>query len=103
MTFPTRGLDLREFIISPNHPEPLYDLIGVSNHYGGLGGGHYTAYCRNKDDGHWYHFDDSSVSRVKEEEVVSKAGYVLFYQRRGSRVAVRYPSVSGDDHASAPW
>ena len=24
-----------------------YDLFGVSNHMGGLGGGHYTAYCKN--------------------------------------------------------
>lgn len=23
----------------------LYDLYGVVNHYGSLGGGHYTAYC----------------------------------------------------------
>ncbi|CAG0921929.1 unnamed protein product [Notodromas monacha] len=96
--YPTRSLDLSEFVIAPRHPDPVYDLIGVSNHYGGLGGGHYTSYCRNKDDGHWYHFDDSSVSRVSESDVVSKSGYVLFYQRRGSRVAVRYPSVSmGDD------
>ena len=25
----------------------LYDLYAVSNHFGGLGGGHYTAYCKN--------------------------------------------------------
>jgi ubiquitin C-terminal hydrolase len=24
----------------------IYDLIGVSNHMGSTGGGHYTAYCR---------------------------------------------------------
>jgi ubiquitin C-terminal hydrolase len=25
---------------------PLYDLFAVSNHFGGLGGGHYTAYAQ---------------------------------------------------------
>jgi len=25
----------------------LYDLYAVSNHFGGLGGGHYTAYAKN--------------------------------------------------------
>ncbi len=24
----------------------IYDLIGVSNHFGSTGGGHYTAYCK---------------------------------------------------------
>jgi ubiquitin C-terminal hydrolase len=27
-------------------PALLYDLIGVSNHFGSTGGGHYTAYCK---------------------------------------------------------
>lgn len=25
----------------------IYDLYAVSNHFGGLGGGHYTAYAKN--------------------------------------------------------
>lgn len=50
------------------------------NHYGGLGGGHYTAYC--KLDGKWYDFDDSSVTAIPAERVRSSAAYVLFYLRR---------------------
>ena len=23
----------------------IYDLVGITNHFGGTGGGHYTAYC----------------------------------------------------------
>ena len=26
----------------------VYDLYAISNHYGGLGGGHYTAYAKVK-------------------------------------------------------
>lgn len=82
--FPIRGLDLRKYILnSDNHDVNVYDLIAVTNHYGGLGGGHYTAFARNKDDGEWYYFDDSSVSASSEESVVTKAAYVLVYKRRG--------------------
>ncbi|XP_061187744.1 ubiquitin carboxyl-terminal hydrolase 15-like isoform X2 [Saccostrea echinata] len=80
--FPVRGLNLRKYIINPYHGPVTYDLIAVSNHYGGLGGGHYTAYAENKDDGEWYYFDDSSVSSSSEDDVVSKAAYVLVYQRQ---------------------
>ncbi|XP_062618442.1 ubiquitin carboxyl-terminal hydrolase 4-like [Saccostrea cucullata] len=80
--FPVRGLNLRKYIINPYHGPATYDLIAVSNHYGGLGGGHYTAYAENKDDGEWYYFDDSSVSSSSEDDVVSKAAYVLVYQRQ---------------------
>uniref|UniRef100_A0A8C2XTV5 Ubiquitin carboxyl-terminal hydrolase n=1 Tax=Cyclopterus lumpus TaxID=8103 RepID=A0A8C2XTV5_CYCLU len=80
--FPLRDLDMSEFLINPNSGPCHYDLIAVSNHYGGMGGGHYMAYGKNKDDGKWYNFDDSSVSPVNEDQIVSKAGYVLFYQRQ---------------------
>ena len=29
-----------------------------------------TAYGKNKDDGRWYHFDDSSVTPISESGVV---------------------------------
>ena len=52
-----------------------------SNHYGGLGGGHYTAYCLN-DDGEWCYFDDSRVTTdIDPKEVVTDAAYVVYYRR----------------------
>ncbi|XP_050960538.1 ubiquitin carboxyl-terminal hydrolase 15 isoform X2 [Labeo rohita] len=80
--FPLRDLDMSEFLINPNAGPCRYDLIAVSNHYGGMGGGHYTAYAKNKEDDKWYNFDDSSVSPTSEDQIVSKAAYVLFYQRQ---------------------
>lgn len=67
---------------------PIYDLFAVDNHFGGLGGGHYTAAARNADDGQWYYFDDSRVSKIHdvEKEVKGEAAYVLFYRRRTKRV-----------------
>uniref|UniRef100_A0A3Q3JHD5 Ubiquitin carboxyl-terminal hydrolase n=1 Tax=Monopterus albus TaxID=43700 RepID=A0A3Q3JHD5_MONAL len=88
--FPLRDLDMSEFLINPNAGPCRYDLIAVSNHYGGMGGGHYTAYAKNKDDGKWYNFDDSSVSPASEDQIVSKAGYVLFYQRQDTTKGTGY-------------
>ncbi|XP_032065917.1 ubiquitin carboxyl-terminal hydrolase 4 [Thamnophis elegans] len=80
--FPIRDLNMSEFVCDPAASPYVYDLIAVSNHYGGLGVGHYTAYAKNKINGKWYYFDDSNVSPASEEQIVTKAAYVLFYQRR---------------------
>jgi ubiquitin carboxyl-terminal hydrolase 4/11/15 len=46
--FPIEGLDLNGRIASAAPEEnQIYDLFAVDNHYGGLGGGHYTAYAKN--------------------------------------------------------
>lgn len=60
----------------------VYDLYAVSNHYGSLNGGHYTAYAQNQINKRWYEFDDTEVSRVDPSKVPTKASYVLFYRRR---------------------
>ena len=39
MLFP-RGLDLGQYVKSQDQPESVYDLFAVSNHFGGMGGGH---------------------------------------------------------------
>ncbi|XP_064415015.1 ubiquitin carboxyl-terminal hydrolase 11 [Latimeria chalumnae] len=92
--FPIRDLDFSDFIIKPKTEDSSrpckYDLIAVSNHYGGLRDGHYTSFARNKDNGQWYYFDDNSVSYATEERVVSSAAYVLFYQRQDK---IRKPTV----------
>ena len=103
--FPLVDLDLRS-VVKHNHwevgQEPIYDCYAVSNHFGGLGGGHYTAYARRGNggkqdkngEGHggeenngssspWHIFDDSRVTTcVDESEVVSNAAYCLYYKRK---------------------
>ncbi|WFD33056.1 ubiquitinyl hydrolase 1 [Malassezia sp. CBS 17886] len=65
---------------------PVYDLYAVDNHFGGLGGGHYTAFAKNPTDARWYNFDDSSVRPVSDpESVKTPAAYLLFYRRRTNR------------------
>jgi hypothetical protein len=84
VTFPVEGLDISNYVLSNEDGLPLvYDLFAISNHFGGLGGGHYTAYGKNYHDQRWYTFNDSSVYPVGDESIVTSAGYVLFYRRRG--------------------
>lgn len=80
--FPVRALNMSEFVCDRAARPYVYDLIAVSNHYGAMGVGHYTAYAKNRLNGKWYYFDDSSVSLASEDQIVTKAAYVLFYQRQ---------------------
>ncbi|XP_061778663.1 ubiquitin carboxyl-terminal hydrolase 4 isoform X2 [Nerophis ophidion] len=100
--FPIRDLNMSEFLCDPKAGPHTYDLIAVSNHYGGMGGGHYTAFGKNKVDGKWYYFDDSSVSSSSEDQIVTKAAYVLFYQRREEEGSTTQTSTllerAVDDH-----
>ncbi|KAL4161922.1 hypothetical protein PRNP1_002472 [Phytophthora ramorum] len=61
--------------------ETKYNLYGVVNHQGALGGGHYTAYAKNFVDDQWYYYDDERVRVVEEQQVVSPSAYLLFYIR----------------------
>ncbi|XP_051896201.1 ubiquitin carboxyl-terminal hydrolase 8 [Pristis pectinata] len=45
--FPLENLELSNYVIGPKNNVKRYNLYAVSNHYGGLDGGHYTAYCKN--------------------------------------------------------
>jgi hypothetical protein len=77
--FPLQGLDLSSYVLGGQgrtdpSQAPLYDCYAVSNHYGGLGGGHYTAYAQMPDDSKWYLFDDSRVEPVNNAEAVSMVG-----------------------------
>nr|XP_019579425.1 PREDICTED: ubiquitin carboxyl-terminal hydrolase 4 isoform X2 [Rhinolophus sinicus] len=106
--FPVRGLNMSEFVCDLSARPYVYDLIAVSNHYGAMGVGHYTAYAKNKLNGKWYYFDDSNVSLASEDQIVTKAAYVLFYQRRDdelyktpSRTSFPGPSDGGTGRSSA--
>ena len=82
-------LDMKNYIVGPqkNENEVKYRLYAVSNQYGSLSGGHYTACARVRDpndpdnDKGWYNFDDSSVSKSSESSAHTSAAYVLFYER----------------------
>lgn len=105
--FPVEGLDMSGRVEAPEPGESLiYDLFAVDNHYGGLGGGHYTAYAKNFMSGEWNEYNgdfifnaciyvgckmancllDSCVSKALDpQSVVTSSAYLLFYRRRSDR------------------
>lgn len=82
--FPIEGLDMSPYLALPTLEKDgvIYDLFAVDNHYGGIGGGHYTSYVKNFVDNSWCHYDDSHVTQTSPEEVVTRAAYLLFYRKR---------------------
>lgn len=76
---PIRGLDLSKYVPSsmfpPDQPSEKstfsYDLYAVSNHYGSLTGGHYTACVRNGYRNEWHNFDDTRLSVCDESKIMA--------------------------------
>ena len=54
--------DISEFLKEGPY---VYELYAVIVHSGGALGGHYYAYINSFENGNWYNFNDSSVSRVR--------------------------------------
>ena len=80
--FPLENLNMSKYMCGPDKNYSKYDLFAVSQHYGGMGGGHYTAVCKNID-GKWYEYDDSDCSPISQNQIITNAAYVLFYRRKG--------------------
>ncbi|CAH9115478.1 unnamed protein product [Cuscuta epithymum] len=79
--FPIHDLELSSYIANKGgHSSFRYMLYAISNHYGSMGGGHYTAFVRQGGD-QWYDFDDSYVSPINADKIKTSAAYVLFYRR----------------------
>ena len=68
-----------------NEKKKVYELIALSNHSGGLLGGHYWAYTKGTN-GNWYEYNDDSVSEIDISSLVSSNVYYLVYMRRGLSV-----------------
>lgn len=80
--YPITGLNLDRFVINPECKGYTYNLFAISNHIGGLSGGHYTSCAKNSSTNKWYLFDDTHVSPIKNiESLQSRSAYTLFYER----------------------
>lgn len=85
--FPLKEFDLKPYLIT-DHDTPMnntrfctYNLYAMSNHYGTMEGGHYTAFCKNSVQNKWYKYDDQTVTEVSPSQVKSQntSAYLLFY------------------------
>merc|ERR1712226_805368 len=79
-------LDLGEFVRQKGLERTTFQLHGVVNHHGNVGGGHYTAHALvtstedrgDCSDGQWFCFNDSAVNQVPSTNLDHEAAYLLF-------------------------
>ncbi|KAG4072222.1 hypothetical protein HA402_007632 [Bradysia odoriphaga] len=88
ISFPLVGLNMSKHIAPSakaiNQTKQLYNLYGVSNHYGTLTAGHYTAFCKSRVLQKWFKFDDKKVTQLDPSGIQSSAAYILFYTNDSS-------------------
>ena len=75
-------IDITRFINFNFGKNIIYQISGVCTHLGSSGpSGHYIAYCRNKQNGLWYNFNDSCVRQVQKDEIYNGSPYLLLYEQ----------------------
>lgn len=77
--YPINNLDLSKYVIGYNKESYIYDLYAVCNHSGELQGGHYTCYIKNNK---WYEFNDTLITEISPNKIVSSKSYTLFYMKK---------------------
>lgn len=89
VSFPSSDLSLLDFQSSVSDTKKTkYDLLAVSNHFGSLHGGHYTATTRNWIDSNWVDRNDTQVSHLSSANPHdTRAAYILFFERNSDRNA----------------
>ena len=59
-----------------------YKIIGVCSHYGSSGqSGHYVAFCKHRENGKWYYFNDSSCIECDKNRIYGGTPYLLLYEK----------------------
>lgn len=59
-----------------------YELYAVANHFGGYGGGHYTANCKfGEGVQQWYNCNDTTIRKIAARKVSTKDVYMCFFRR----------------------
>lgn len=75
-------LDMKPYLKDNQNPDEdpsiLYELIGIISHTGSVNEGHYVAFCKIEN-GEWFKFNDSMVTKILEKDVLKEQAYLLFY------------------------
>ena len=79
--FPLENLDLSKYVVGYDKSKYIYDLYGICNHSGGILGGHYWAYVKNANN-KWYNFNDTQVSELQKNNLITDKAYCLFYRKK---------------------
>ncbi|KOC65313.1 Ubiquitin carboxyl-terminal hydrolase 8 [Habropoda laboriosa] len=93
--FPLTDFNLKPHLVTDSNSATIsnirnysYSLYAMSNHYGTMGGGHYTSFCKNAAQNKWYKYDDQTVTEVTINQVRSQntTAYLLFYTSFSSNI-----------------
>ncbi|CAG9818531.1 unnamed protein product [Phaedon cochleariae] len=79
--FPLIGLDMSLYAAKDIVPCP-YNVYAISNHSGTTYSGHYTAHCRHLYTKIWHEYNDSLISSISSNSLVSGDAYALFTKKR---------------------
>ncbi|KAI4307483.1 hypothetical protein L6164_030663 [Bauhinia variegata] len=98
-------LDLAPFMSGTSDKSPIYRLYGAIIHLDVMNAafsGHYVCYVKNFQN-KWFKVDDSVVTAVELERVLSKGAYMLLYARCSPRAPrlIRNMIVSSDSRSKA--
>ena len=75
-------IDITQYVNFNFGKKILYQISGVCTHLGSSGPtGHYIAYCRNRQTGGWYNFNDSFVRQCDKNDIYYGSPYLLLYEQ----------------------
>jgi ubiquitin carboxyl-terminal hydrolase 4/11/15 len=84
--FPLEGLDLSSRVVEKQDGKSeIYDCFAVDDHWGGLGGGHYTAFAKNFMDGKWYEYNGKMSLPKSVANVLTNTQTLLSMKQRTLR------------------
>jgi ubiquitin carboxyl-terminal hydrolase 2/21 len=72
---------------------PMYELGGISHHYGSINGGHYVADCKGINSNNWYNLNDSSVSKYNQPIFSTQPNKSPFLQSQSAYI-LRYDLIT---------
>jgi len=72
--------DFSKYVSNLDNNNNNYELYSISNHQGSSLGGHYTTFVKNANN-KWYHFNDTKVTEVNEQNIITNQAYCLFYRK----------------------
>lgn len=79
--YPLNNFDIKMITSKHQNINTTYKLISVINHIGNINGGHYYSYCINEELNKWYEFDDSEISEISINNIITNNAYMLYYIR----------------------
>jgi ubiquitin C-terminal hydrolase len=75
-------IDITKFVCFDFGAPIKYKIMGVCTHLGSSGSyGHYIAYCKHRETGEWYNFNDSSCRKCNQSEIYGGSPYLLLYEK----------------------